>query len=451
MARQMALDIHQFTRQYEYAQRHLQTSSVGARNKELILGFRDACLLRQVCGKVRLTRAFYALTQCALVLAKDADQVTRQDVERLLTVLMEKGLTPNTLSTYKAILKRFLTYVSSPDAFPHAPPPPAVAWLRTHVRKSEQRRLQRNDLLTPDDVQQLVSIARNPRDRALISILWETGGRISEIGNLQVKHATKNQHGYILDLEGKTGRRSPLIVSSAPYLSQWLANHPFRDNPESPLWIHNRYNNQPRPMCYSTIRTVLNRYFTRASIKKKCNPHLFRHSRSTFLLSQGIMNESQAKSYFGWTPDSDMIGTYSHLIDQDANNAILRENNFAIERERYDELRPSRCHVCNELNQPGNDYCTKCSAVLNLKKAYEHQQVHNLQEGLSMAIFQLLVEKGLVDDAAKAVHDAGLGSALKRLIEHRTSTPRPDSSATTVQQPPSPIVTGPAEATTKAG
>ena len=107
--------------------------------------------------------------------------------------------------------------------------------------------------------------------------------------------------------------------------------------------------------------------------------------------------------------------------------------------------------MCSELNQPGNDYCTKCSAVLNLKKAYEHQQVHNLQEGLSMAIFQLLVEKGLVDDAAKAVHDAGLGSALKRLIEHRTTTPRPDPNTTTAPQPSSPATIGPAEATTKAG
>ena len=58
--------------------------------------------------------------------------------------------------------------------------------------------------------------------------LWETGGRISELGNLQLKHVTKQVHGYLLDLYGKTGHRNPLVISSAPHLTQWLALHPFR-------------------------------------------------------------------------------------------------------------------------------------------------------------------------------------------------------------------------------
>lgn len=434
----MTLDIHNFAKQYELAEEHLRHSNISARNKELILAYRDACLLRQVCAKVRLLRALPVLKRCATILGKDYDTTTRQDVERIITTLMSEHLTPNTLATYKSILKRFLSYVASPDTFPNCTPPPSVAWVRSHVRRADERRLQRNDLLTPDDIKALLNVCRNPRDKALISILWETGGRIAEIGNLQLKHVTKNKHGYVLDLDGKTGRRSPIIVSSAPYLSQWLANHPFKDNPESPLWIHNQYNDHPTNLQYGTIRYLLKRYFARAHITKPFHPHGFRHARITYLLSEGILNETQAKQLFGWSRDSTMIGTYSHLVDQDANNAILRENNLRPQQERHDELRPVVCHVCNELNNPGTDYCTRCNAVLNLKKAYEHQQVTDLHHDVTMTLFRLLVEKGLVDDAATAVHDAGLGPALKTLAEHHTTHQRLKTHNKPAQAPAAP-------------
>ena len=140
------------------------------------------------------------------------------------------------------------------------------------------------------------------------------------------------------------------------------------------------------------------------------------------------MNESQAKSYFGWTPDSGMLGTYSHLVDQDANNAILRENNLAPKRDTHDALRPTQCHICNELNPPAADYCTKCNAILNLKKAYEHQQVHDLHDDVTMELFRILVDKGLIDEAARAVKEAGLGQALRSLATHQRNSaakPRP--------------------------
>jgi len=215
---------------------------------------------------------------------------------------------------------------------------------------------------------------------------------------------------------------SPLIVSSAPYLAQWLANHPFASNPESPLWVQSQYTTTPHHVRYASIRQLLRRYFRRAGITKPFNPHAFRHGRATWVLANGIMSEGTAKVYFGWTPDSGMLATYSHLVDQDANNAILRENSLAPEKPATDELKPVTCKICNELNAPATQYCTKCGAVLNLKRAYEHQQAHQLTDNVVVSFFRILVEKGLVTDAARAVHEAGLGSALKRLAEHTSRT-----------------------------
>lgn len=416
--RSLVVDIHEFEKQYAQAEARVRASAISDRNKQLILRYRDACLLRQVCGQVRLIRVFIILVQVGLVLKKDFDQTTREDVERVLASLLARRLTPNTISTYKAILKRFLTWVFHPDEFPKTLSPPCVAWMTSHVRRQDIRRLQRTDLLTPEDIDRLIAVSPANRDRAIIGVLWETGCRVSEVGNLQIKHVVKQQHGFTLDLTGKTGRRSPLVISSAPYLAAWLDNHPFKDNPDNPLWVQKTHRNTPTPMRYASISALLRRTFQRAGIKKPFHPHIFRHSRATFLLANGLMNEQQVKMYCGWTNDSNMLATYSHLVDQDANNAILRENNLTPVQQKNQELQPVLCRICNVVNPPRSEYCTRCSAVLDLRRAYEHQALHDMKEELFVNMFRLLVQKGMIDDAAKEIHDAGLGLTLKRLAQH---------------------------------
>lgn len=45
-----------------------------------------------------------------------------------------------------------------------------------------------------------------------------------------------------------------------------------------------------------------------------------------------------------------------------------------------------------------------------------------MKEELFTHMFKLMVDKGLVDEAAREIHDAGLGSTLKRLAEHARSS-----------------------------
>ena len=422
----MTLDIHRYEKQWTYTERHVRSSALSQRNKDLILSFRDACLVKGVCGKVRLLRVLGCLQLYARLLPKDFDTWNRQDVEAVIGQLItaQPPYSSQTLSTYKSILKSFLTWVVQPDEFPTKTPPAMVSWITAHVRTRDKKRLERKDLLTPDDIEALLRVCQSPRDKALIAMLWETGARIAEIGNLQLKQITKRSQGYTLDLTGKTGQRSPLVISSAPLLTMWLTNHPFRDQADAPLWVYSQHTKTAEHLKYDAIRHLLERCFQRAGITKPFHPHIFRHSRATYVLAQGIMNEQAAKTYFGWTPASDMLATYSHLIDQDANNAILRENNLTPIQLVQRDLQPTACRICNELNQSRAEYCIRCGAVLDLKKAYEHQTMHGVKDDVVLNLVKLLVDKGLIDDAAKQLHEAGLGNALRQLAEHHR-TPQP--------------------------
>ena len=165
-----------------------------------------------------------------------------------------------------------MTWILVPNEFSTKTPPAMVSWITTHVKRRDKHLLERKDLLTPQGIEALLGVCHDTRDKALISMLWETGSRIAELGNLQLKHLTKIEHGYSLDLSGKTGQCSPVIVSSAPYLNQWLANHLFRDYPEAPLWVHYQYKTEPVHIRYGTIRNLLALYFKRAAIKKPFQP-----------------------------------------------------------------------------------------------------------------------------------------------------------------------------------
>ncbi len=91
---------------------------------------------------------------------------------------------------------------------------------------------------------------------------------------------------------------------------------------------------------------------------------------------------------------------------------------MTVAQKLQQELKPAECRICGELNQPKAEYCVKCGAVLDMKKAYEHQTLHQLKDEVFLNLFKILVEKGLVDEAAKEIHEAGLGPKLKRLAQH---------------------------------
>ena len=411
------LDIHNFAREYHRAQERVQESTISDRNKELIFAYRDACLLHQVCGKVRLIRVFIILPLLARRLSKNFDQATKEDLQRLVASLLELPLKPTTIGTYKGVLKRFMGFVLRPNEFPHLTSTPTeIAWLRSHVRKRDQPRLQRHDLLTPSDVDKLLRAAEGARDRALIATLWEDGSRISETGNLQIKQVGPHEFGYTLDLSGKTGHRNILIVSAAPYVAQWLAIHPRANDPEAPLWVYGAHI-EPRHVSYAGLRAILQRAMRHAGITKRLYPHLFRHSRCTYVLATGIMNEQQAKAYFGWTPDSNMLATYCHLIDQDANNAILRENNLTTTQAQPMRLQPRACPRCKELNTPSNTYCTRCAGILDLASAYQATAQQQDTNAIALRLIELLTKKGLLNEATDAVHEAGLSHTLRALAQ----------------------------------
>src|SRR5258705_297169 len=114
------------------------------------------------------------------------------------------------------------------------------------------------------------------------------------------------------------------------------------------------------------------------------------------------MTEAQAKAYFGWTPSTDMLSTYAHLLASDANNAILRENHLAVAPTQEQEtVTPRACTACNTLNNTDAAFCTRCASVLDERRAILAGERDTAREDLLRELCTLIVERGLADDVAR--------------------------------------------------
>lgn len=231
--------------------------------------------------------------------------------------------------------------------------------------------------------------AEHPRDKAFVSVLWESGARVSEIGNLHLKHVTFDAQGTLITVLGKTGARKIRLIASTPYFATWLNTHPLKQETDARVWINIGTKNHNKGMAYFTIRTMLKRLFAKAGIKKRFNPHLFRHSRATFMAKH--LTEFQMNQYFGWIQGSGMPATYVHMSGRDVDNSILKMNGMETgEEKKESQLLPRKCPRCDTINVYDSKHCNKCGGILDLRYAMEQEEKRKEQEEVRSNADQLI-------------------------------------------------------------
>jgi integrase len=403
------IDIHDYDRRYENALKGIEKAEISSNNKNLILKFERMCNLEKLSISRRL-RIIGTLITLSKFLDKDFDKTTKDDLKDLvLRIDSKKEWTVSTKHTYKAILKKFYKWINYGDDYKTIQGyPEIISWLKASISAKEQPRVMASDILTECEIEKLVKAAEHPRDKAFVSVLYELGARIGEIGALRVKDVSRDKHSFIIDLRGKTGHRTPRIVVSDPHLSTWLNMHPLNDSPEAPLWIMLGDRNKNARMNYGAFRALILRLKSRAKIKKRIYPHLFRHTRVTHLLSNKQINESQAKVYFGWTPSSKMLSEYSHLVSDDVNQVILEMHGIKTS-EKPPEPKIKQCPRCKQINPREHLFCKSCGSILDIKTAVD---LDEKRKGFDDIATPLLMDEDVQEALLKVMLKKGLGKKL---------------------------------------
>ena len=251
-----------------------------------------------------------------------------------------------------------------------------------------------DELITRPELDKMLKACPHPRDAALISLLYDTGGRIGEVLALNIENVKFEDVGARITFTSYTTKgkrkRVNLVVFAAPYLHTWINCHEHRDTPSAPLFyaknspsvefLEKKGQKVPKDalilptgrivvrLTDGAARLYIQGIAKKAGINKRIHPHLFRHTRATELASNNTMNEATLNKKFGWKPTSGMAAVYVNMHDNAADDAILSEAGMTVEAKEGMKYIPKRCHVCDTINDPAADYCVKCHRPISAKE-----------------------------------------------------------------------------------
>ena len=226
-----------------------------------------------------------------------------------------------------------------------------VRWAEPSINLSEYRLLVKKKrklpegILSLDELKKIIVFANKLRDRAILSLLYDSGCRPSELLGLKNKDITIDENGLVVILDGKTGMRRIRIITtlnSVRFLKEWLLIS--KKDPESHIF---------EGIGIERLNQIVKECSEKAGITKNINSYIFRHSRATFLAK--YLTEAQMKIYLGWAMDSKMVGTYVHLCGRDLEEKVLELNGENVASDTSTGLQGNLIQAVLNLSQEVND------------------------------------------------------------------------------------------------
>lgn len=192
---------------------------------------------------------------------KPADEVNEDDAKAYLADIFDSK-SKNTVMLAAASLKFFFKEILGKEL--------------TNL-KMPKKDSKLPEVLTKEEVKRMIDSADNQKSRLIISLLYSTGLRVSELVNLKVDDVNfADKSGWVRRGKGAKDRLFVLSDNLGKEIQEYLTGkeHKFLFSKDEPLTTRN-------------IQKIIKGTKVRAGISKKVTPHTMRHSFATHLLEQG--------------------------------------------------------------------------------------------------------------------------------------------------------------------
>jgi site-specific recombinase XerD len=367
----------------------LETWKGSDRNKELIKQHHNF-LFAKGTGTQRVGKISWQLRNICEHIQKDLDKLNSQDIENLVAYInTQTDYADATKGDYRRMVKSFYKWYEDEDERLYSKDlkskdetvreraenlrEEAIKFYK-YIRKNVSRaykikQIDYSNVITDEDCRKLVDTTPLMMEKAIISVLHESGCRIGEFLGMRIKDIEIKENYAMIKVDGKTGERRIPIIQSLPFLLRYLDEHLDKNNSNSLVWISKNSRFYKRPLHYIGIKRILEKAYIKAELKKKCNPHWFRHSRATILGTE--YTEQVMCKIFGWMIGSKQVKTYVHLGAKQVEDAFKISNGLAQPTKQ--EAKIVIC-VCGTSNEPQAKYCYKCGKALSIGILIEDQE-----------------------------------------------------------------------------
>ena len=213
---------------------------------------------------------------------EEIKDISKNDIRAFLLILKKRGLSSKTIVRNLVSIRTFLRFLNEEGFLPINPAEeiesPKVTQTLPQILslKEVEQLLEQPDVKTPLGL----------RDRAMLEILYATGMRVSELTQLPVHHVNLEAGYVILYGKGSKERVVPIGSEAMKWVQLYLkeARERLSKGRESPFLFTNRSGKRmSRQQFWKNIKTQ----GRRAHLRKRITPHLLRHSFASHLLERG--------------------------------------------------------------------------------------------------------------------------------------------------------------------
>ena len=237
----------------------------------------------------------------------DPAALDRRELDAFVRSLMASGLSPRSTARAVACIRGFYKFLAVEQRRESSPAddlraPRAWAALPKFLDLEEVDRL----LAQPD-----VSTPRGLRDKALISVLYATGLRVSELISLKLQNLHLRE-GYLTCIgKGDKERIVPIGQEATEWVQKYLAEARPKLAPKSSPWLF--VNARGGPLSRVGFWKLLKEYGLKAGITRNISPHVLRHSFATHLLDRGA--DLRAIQMMLGHADLSTTQIYTHVLE----------------------------------------------------------------------------------------------------------------------------------------
>jgi integrase/recombinase XerD len=237
----------------------------------------------------------------------DPAALDRRELEAFVRSLMASGLSPRSTARAVACVRGFYKFLAVEQRHESSPAddlraPRAWAALPKFLDLDEVDRL----LAQPD-----VTMPRGLRDKALISVLYATGLRVSELISLKLTNLHLRE-GYLTCIgKGDKERIVPIGQEATEWVQRYLADARPKLAPKSSPWLF--VNARGGPLSRVGFWKLLKEYGLKAGITRNISPHVLRHSFATHLLDRGA--DLRAIQMMLGHADLSTTQIYTHVLE----------------------------------------------------------------------------------------------------------------------------------------
>ncbi len=385
-----AIDIHNARKRIECARINIQ-KRFSEDNAKTACRFLDRLRLdNKSHGRV----ANYAECIRRILEIKDDKKIqewSKEDIEQIHKTIADSDYANSVKKDTLLALKRLYHYAvhdEIADTEKGKPYDPVVEWITPGSFEDRYGNIQPKDLLTDEEVLGLIQAAKKLGDKyvkrniAIIFVMLEGAYRPGELLNIQIGSIEFEENFVRIHTTGKTGPKSLTLVASYGPIKEWLAEHPYGDDPEAFLFYHDNVNGL---IPYQRLSILLRKAKRAAGIKKRVWPYLFRH---TALTEYSKRLGNVAKIYGNWSKGSNMLAVYEHLANSDQEDAVLRLHNLKKEDKENSILFPKICSACKQRNSSDKSHCVHCGCGLSKELVQVKQAILEKRQNTDVKVLE---------------------------------------------------------------